>query len=374
MHIAECAGGVDIYLKMLLSQMDKKKYTQILICSQNYQVKKYLSLVDHLEQIPMAKSIGIKDIFIIKKIRTLIKYYRPDIIYCHSSKAGGYGRLAKRGLNCKVIYNPHGWAFNMQCGWFKHKIFLYTERLLGKFTDQFICISEKEKYSAKLAHVGNQKKMNVIRNGIDVDKLKNRLKDKEIITREKLGIPLNAFLFGMVGRIVIQKAPDIFIRAAAIVKKKIPTAYFIIVGDGDLTESIKKYAKKAGIQNSLIITGWVDDAIPYIKLMDVACLLSRWEGFGLVLTEYMALNKPIIATNTDAIPELIKDGVNGNIVEVDNIDAVAKAMINFYDNPKLCQKYVLAGSEIVTKNFDIKRVAYETEMLINSVVQSSIAK
>ncbi len=59
---------------------------------------------------------------------------------------------------------------------------------------------------------------------------------------------------------------------------------------------------------SLHITGWVNNSISYIELFDVACLLSRWEGFGLALPEYMMVGKPIIATNIDAIPNLISNG------------------------------------------------------------------
>ena len=113
-HIAECAGGVDRYLEMLLPRL-KDEYEQVFICSQNYEASKYKRMVDNLEQIDMQQTFSPFKIYsMVKNIRLLIKKYHPEIVYCHSSFAGGLGRLACLGLNCKVVYNPHGWAFNMR--------------------------------------------------------------------------------------------------------------------------------------------------------------------------------------------------------------------------------------------------------------------
>lgn len=114
LHIAECAGGVDKYLSMLMPLLKKENIHQFFICSQNYDYEKYKNWTDEVEVIQMGQSFS--PILIwkqIKVIRKIIKKVEPDIIYCHSSFAGGLGRLAALGLGCKIIYNPHGWAFNI---------------------------------------------------------------------------------------------------------------------------------------------------------------------------------------------------------------------------------------------------------------------
>lgn len=114
-HIVQCAGGVDKYLTMLLPLFKGLKIHQVLICSYDYNKESYNNIVDEIEQIEMGQSLN--PFIIIKtvcKLRKLIIKYNPDIIYCHSSMAGGMGRLAAIGLSKKVIYNPHGWAFNME--------------------------------------------------------------------------------------------------------------------------------------------------------------------------------------------------------------------------------------------------------------------
>ena len=110
-----------------------------------------------------------------------------------------------------------------------------------------------------------------------------------------------------------------------------------------------------------MITGWVDEPMEYIELFDQAMLLSRWEGFGLVLPEYMVARKPIIATEVDAIPNLISNNENGMLVGMDAIEEVAvtsEVLINDTDKSELMIK---RADNIVRDKFNIKRVIEEFE-------------
>lgn len=114
-HIVQCAGGVDRYLSMLLPLLKQNGIQQILLCSYDYKIEEYKEKVDHIERLNIGQSLSPLTIFKnVFTIRILIKKYSPDIVYCHSSIAGGLGRLACLGLSPKIVYNPHGWAFNMK--------------------------------------------------------------------------------------------------------------------------------------------------------------------------------------------------------------------------------------------------------------------
>ena len=135
-----------------------------------------------------------------------------------------------------------------------------------------------------------------------------------------------------------QKAPDVFIKVARKIKESIPDSFFMIVGNGEMEQEIKQYADKYGFLNSLIITGWVDHVLNYVKLFDIAVLFSRWEGFGLVLPEYMLAQKPIVASSVDAIPSIIKDGETGLLVKPDDIDNTYKIIIKLYNDYRLRER------------------------------------
>ena len=365
MHVAQAAGGVDRYIRMLLKYLDKDKFTNVLVCSQDFHEKDYVGLVDSFEQVEMIRAIGKNDLKAIDKVRRLIKKYNPDIVYAHSSKAGAIVRVANIGLNNHCIYNPHGWAFNMRCSAKKKMMYTAIEKLAAPFCDKIICISDAEKQSALKNKICKENKLRVIFSGMDIDAYENSMHD--MVNRKDLNIPENAFVVGMVSRISPQKAPDVFIKMAKIVKDKIPNSHFIIVGNGNQETEIKKYAEDNGFYDNLHITGWVDNPMNYVELFDVACLLSRWEGFGLVLPEYMIAEKPIVASNVDAIPNIIKNGENGLLVDVDDPVGASEAVLQIYQDHALRDKLVTQGRVVVYDRFDVKRVGFEHQELFENL-------
>ncbi|KPU43710.1 alpha-D-kanosaminyltransferase [Oxobacter pfennigii] len=364
MHIVQSSGGVERYILMLIKNMDLSKYENILVCSYDYNKKNYNGLVMAFEHVDMHREINfLKDYYACIKIRKLIKKYSPDVVYMHSSKAGAIGRLANIGLDNMSLYNPHGWSFNMDCGNFKRYIYRWIEKILSNFCTKIIAISEFEMKSALANNICNFNKIKVIFNGVDIEEYyqKNQLYH---ITKKDLGIPEEAYIFGTVGRLTKQKSPDVFINFAALIKKEIPNAYFILVGNGDQQAEIEEMIKTKKIADSVLITGWVDEPMQYIQLFDQAFLLSRWEGFGLVLAEYMLGRKPLVATNVNAIPDLIEDGKNGVLVSPDDPYAVYIAAMKIYKDEMYRKQLVKNGLECVKSRFDIRRVVKETVELL----------
>lgn len=165
-----------------------------------------------------------------------------------------------------------------------------------------------------------------------------------------------------------QKAPDVFVKMAKQVKDTVPNAHFIIVGTGNQEAEIRKYAKDNGFSDSLHITGWVDNPMSYVELFDVACLLSRWEGFGLALPEYMMACKPIVASRVDAIPNIIQGGENGLLVEVDDDIGASEAVLRIYREAGLRDRLVAQGMEDVHSRFNARRVSEEHGKLFENIV------
>lgn len=363
LHVAQAAGGVDRYIRMLLKYLDKEKFENILVCSQDFHEEDYRDLVDSFEQVEMTRAIGGRDLKAIKGVRALIKKYNPDIVYAHSSKAGAIARAADIGLRNRCVYNPHGWAFNMRCSAKKKAMYTAIEKIAAPFCDKIICISDAEKQSALDKKICREEKLQVIFNGVDIESYENGVRGA--IKRKDLNIPEDAFVVGMVGRMSPQKAPDVFVKMAKQVKDEVPNAHFIIVGNGNQEDEIRKYAEDNGFSNSLHITGWVDNPMSYVELFDVACLLSRWEGFGLALPEYMMAGKPIVASRVDAIPNIIRNGENGLLVEVDDDIGASKAVLRILREDGLRKKIVAQGLEDVHNRFNARRVSEEHSKLFN---------
>ena len=232
----------------------------------------------------------------------------------------------------------------------KSLVYLLMEKCLSPLTDKIVCISEAEKESAEKEHIASRNKLELIPNGIDISAVRNAIPRQ----RRELGIPDEAFVVGMIGRLSPQKAPDVFIRAAQLIHESIPRSAFIIVGDGEERESVESFAEANHL--NLYITGWTDTPYAYLKVFDVALLLSRWEGFGLAVVEYMAAEKNVVASRVDAIPTLIEDGTDGLLVEVDNPEDVRDKVLWLYNHPKEAKIMKEKALNKVIRNYDISRV------------------
>lgn len=366
-HIAECAGGVERYLQMLIPLLKEKGVEQCIICSQNYTKSSFEGIVDEFYQIEMYQSFSPVVVGkTIWRIRQIIKKEKPDIIYCHSSFGGTLGRLASIGLGAKVVYNPHGWSFNDQhVSVIKRKIYAFIEKCLSPLTDIYVAISQFEKENALRFSITKANKIVVIKNGLEIQKYFNRTKRD----RKQLNIPEEACVIGMVGRLTVGKSPDIFVKMADILKERIPNAFFIIVGDGEERGTIEKLVKQYSLQDRFMITGWVDNVYDYEDSFDYAVLLTKWEGFGLAVAEYMLCKKPLVSTRVGGIPDIVKDGYNGLLIDLINEQTAADVVMRLYNDKELASKLVNNAYEYVINELDINKTANEHFKLFTNMLK-----
>ena len=350
-HIAQSAGGVAEYLYMFLKNWKNEDYENILIVSQDYkeQLDRFKPYVTNIYTVPMVREVEAKnDIKSILEIKKIFRQIKPDIVYLHSSKAGAIGRIALAfNFRTKILYNAHGWYFNAQISDKKKRIFALIEKMLALKTDKIINISKSEYESALKYKIASERKMCIIENGIDFTKFKNNDKNREE-TRKKYNIKNNEILIGVVGRLSEQKDPMTMIKAFELVNKEKNNTRLMYVGAGELEENVKQYAKEKNISDKVIITGWVNNVEQYIPAFDIAVLPSKWEGFGLVLIEYMACDKPIVASNIGGIADIIRDKENGLLCNPDNDKEISKKILYMINNEKLIK-------EISNKNIEYRK-------------------
>lgn len=223
----------------------------------------------------------------------------------------------------------------------------WIEKRCIQCADKIITVSKFTRDQIIRTYNVNKSNLIIIHNGIDergyifseheIDeiKLKYNIKNKPTL------------LF--VGRIDDpRKGLDMLIKAFKFVLVYID-AQLIIVGNGKK----EKIMELAGpIAHYLFFLGYVDDITlkKCYSLCDVYICPSRLEGFGLTILEAFAAGKPVIATNTGAIPELIQNGINGILIEKDDINEMSKAIIYYLKNPKLCKDIGEINTHYAKKN------------------------
>lgn len=369
MLIAQSNGGVSEYLKNFIRYVDKEKYDISLVVSYQYKIEMELftNLGCNIHFVDMTREIQvIKDILCVREIKKIVKNINPDIIYAHSSKAGVLTRLAINSRKIPIVYNSHGWAFNMRTSKIKKTLYVIIEKVCAINTSKIVCISESEKESALKFNICSKNKLKTIYNGIDLNKTTK--KDKENILNE-IGFDKNSFIIGQVGRLDEQKNPLMFVDIAKELINKNVNACFLLVGDGKLRINVEERIKEYGLEEKFYITGWTSRVIDYISSMDMGLLTSRWEGFGLVLVEYMSLALPVIASNVDGIPNVIQNEYNGILCDCNEKMQFVNSIIRVMNDEKLKNKISRNGSIVAKKNFSIERVVNEHDKLFNEIIR-----
>ena len=360
MHIAQSAGGVAEYIYTLLKCMNNEKYENILICSNEYKnINKMTELNIEKYYVDMVRNIDIKkDFKAIRRIRQIVKKLKPDIIYLHSSKAGGLGRLAISKRKAKIIYNAHGWYFNAQISKKKRKIYTLIEKILAINTDKIINISKSEYESAINKKIANKNKMQIIDNAIDFEKFNNKEEDR-IKIRAKYEISNDSVVIGIVGRLAEQKDPFTTLNVFKDLNQKYNNLYCMFIGDGELKEKVINYSIKEKINEKVIITNWTENVEKYLSAIDIAMLPSKWEGFGLAILEYIAAKKPIVASNVGGISNILENATFSKLIEIGDVKAYTNAIeeiINNYDEyrKKIEEEYESFKEKYSIQNFEKK--------------------
>ncbi len=165
-------------------------------------------------------------------------------------------------------------------------------------------------------------------NMIDVELTEPQLLARDD-AREKLGLAPDAFVFGNVARLARNKDQESLIHAFSLIKPYCPRAKLIIIGSGDLEQKLKQQIASHGLDNDIILTGYLSGGFRYMKAFDCFVLSSIQEAFGRVLLEAMIAKLPVIATRVHGIPEVISG--TGMLVEPKDTAGLAAAMQKIHD-------------------------------------------
>ncbi|MFA5142620.1 MAG: glycosyltransferase family 4 protein [Candidatus Omnitrophota bacterium] len=314
----------------------------------------------------LGREISFKDITAFVKLLKILLKVRPDIIHTHTAKAGTLGRLAAILAGVPVrIHTFHGHIFDGYFSPVKTKFFLAIEKFLGVFTDRVVVVSEKVRSEIvdKLKVVPG-KKCIVLKLGFDLkdfldnDRFKGALK-------KKLGIAPDVMLIGIVGRLVPIKNHTMFLAVAGKVIAGMPDerVKFLIIGDGELRQSLAAAAARMGLADKVIFTGWIRDTAKIYADLDIVVLTSLNEGTPVSLIEAMASAKPVVATDVGGVADIVKDGGNGLLFGADDIEGFARGVSILIKDRQKRSELGAAGREFVRNTFHKDRLIKEMEDL-----------
>lgn len=165
----------------------------------------------------------------------------------------------------------------------------------------------------------------------------------------------------------VKRVPDV-VRAFSLIAKQVP-ARLLLVGDGPEMTIVCQLVKKLGLQNKVLFLGKQDNLEALYSISDLMLLLSEKESFGLAALEAMACGVPCIGTEVGGIPEVIKDGYNGFLCPLDDVEQVAAKALILFQQPALFQTISKNAVATVQEQFNAKKIVGKYESIYYEVMQ-----
>ncbi len=372
LHVSKSSGGVGTYTRRLVNALDRNRYKFTVVCLAEgcEKMADDLSRLEGVDAIAIPMSDGIEpfsDVSICFKLAKIIRENKFDLIHAHTSKPGFFARLANIGTSIPVIYRPASFAFHENAPRLQANVYAVLERFAARYlTEKIVAVCNGERELARQYSVGTDDQFVVIHTGIDIQPFDLPVDRDEL--RKGFGIPSNVYVLGTVARLSEQKAPEDFVKAAAIAHANLPDLHFLWVGDGPLEDSARSLVSSLGLAEVFHFAGHQTEIPKMLKLMDCFVLSSHWEGFSIAVLESMAAGLPVISTLVTGAAEAVIDGETGLLVEIGDVDGLAQAMEKMIKTPGLLKSMSIAARKRAENVFPYSKMLLKIEDLYSKVL------
>ncbi len=242
-----------------------------------------------------------------RRLRSVIRAERPDVVHTHSSKAGIVGRAAAWDERVPaVVHTIHGLPFGPSESAWRNRLYTGLERWAAERCHAIVSVCDAMTEQALAAGVGRPSQFLTIHSGMDVDAFLHPARPRDEVRRE-LGLEADAVAFATVARLFERKGHDDVLAVAPEVLRREPRARFVFIGDGVLRGALESEVARLGLSDAFRFTGLVPPGrIPeLLNAVDAVIHPSLREGLARVLPQSLLTGRPAISYDVDGAREVI---------------------------------------------------------------------
>lgn len=301
---------------------------------------------------------------LVRSMRCLFRLVQSQtdgaILNCHGYKALAWAVVCSLGKRCLIIATLHGFTpislKQRYYGW----VNLYLCRLPK--VKRVACVSRSIAKIAEAAGVPREK-IAVVPNAIATRRMHE---DARSIFRTEPMAPI----VGFIGRLRVEKGPDIFLACLRQIRREMPQARAVILGDGPDRQLMEQAIRDFGLEGAVELIGYVDDVTSWLRRIDVLILSSRTEGTPIVLLEAMQAGVPIAAFAVGGVPELLNNGTCGLLADPGDVDGLAAHALSLLRDSTLRATVSHAARVRCREHYGMERCAALWEALYCQVALS----
>lgn len=351
-------GGTEKQISLLARGLaaNKKYYTEIVSLYKKGRIESEFS-----ETNIKVSCIGMKniyDLFGALRLIGFIKRGKFDIVHNFLFDANFWGGIAGFFSGKKIIVSSR-----RDIDVWKRRKHIILERIGNLFSKKVIVNAHAIKDFVIRQERLNPDKIEVIYNGIEIDKFSND-KDKAYYKKEILGFQENVRIVTMIGTLSVKKSQTDFLKAAQkVLQIHNSNVKFLIVGAGPLEVYLKQLTYNLGIADYVFFSGFRDDISSILAATDIFVLPSLFEGLPNVILEAMASGLPVVATDVGGIPEVVENGKSGILIKPKDYPGLADTILDLLEKEDLRITMGRRGREIVEEKFNFERMLRDYDNL-----------
>jgi glycosyltransferase involved in cell wall biosynthesis len=317
----------------------------------------------------------LRDLVATIRLALLIRRERPQILHTHTAKAGTVGRVAALLAGSRrppiIVHTFHGHVLRGYFGPARSLFFRVLERRLASITTALVAVSPQVRDDLVALRVAPREQFVVIRLGIELDQRVAPEQDGRLESRRYLGIPADRFAVGWIGRMTAVKRTDDVLVAFRRLRDSGIDACLCMVGDGPDRTQLERRAHELGVVRDTLFLGYQEDVAPYYAAFDALVLPSGNEGTPVSAIEALAAGRPVVATRVGGVPDVVRDGTDGVLVEVGATDDLADRLGRLARDPVLRERMGKEGRARVLPRYAVDRLVDDVDRLYRSLLEAA---
>ena len=231
----------------------------------------------------------------------------------------------------------------------------------GRLADLIIVNSTAVRDTVLRSSWIDPERVRVLLNGVATGEINPRLGQEFL---DRTGVPDGAPIVCGAGRLTRTKGFDILIEAFAIVRRDVPDARLVLLGEGGQREALDEHARRSGVEDAVIFAGHCDDVRAVLSRVHAYALSSRNEGMANTLLEAMSVGAPIVATDVSGTREAVKHEEHALVVRPEDPESLASSIARLLKDRELAERLGRRARERAVEVFGLERMAGELEEIL----------
>jgi glycosyltransferase involved in cell wall biosynthesis len=366
-------GGAEVNLLNLLRSIDQDQFELHVAYSYGGELEpKFkeagIQLCKYAQKDHKVKSLA--TLSIVACLAAYIRRHQIQIVHTHTFSAHIWGSLAAKMTGCKIVEHVHDFRYLEPKEFARRRGFNNQYKFVHRFknvSDRVVVLTKQNNDFLVKEGIYSQERIREYQNGIP---LSNGVepKIKEDLIR-KYALNADALIILTPIRIAPEKNADLILRIAPEVIRQVPSAVFLIAGDGPLSSKIGDEIIKHGLENHILLIGYHADIQALLKACDIFLLPSFLELHSIAILEAMSMKVPVVVSqDVGCNSEFITSWTNGVLLDPFNDEGWASSLIRLGQDESLRRRIGQSGFETCRERFNINDVAKRFESLYAEIV------